>query len=348
MARQVLRRQSVSIHSKKAESLTPIHTTARVVRHLMKRDVALEVLLAYSGLEERDIDLPSRMLNLWQEQQVLNNALKESDNLVLGIEIGLEVRLSAVGLLGYAMMTAPTLGLGLDVPLRLPGLLGTYFDIRLACDGSTAHLVIENCRAPKTLEHCLSEICLSAFKSMMEDMLYEKIELSSVHLAYSAEDDVQEAYRVGFGTDVAFEQQQTKMSFPAELLSRKLRLSDPLCHENVLEYCYSQNRELAANRAWLERLRGLISNNLLDPPSLNELGHLMHCSSRTLRRQLQLQNTSYRALLDELRFLRAKELLRNSDMNIESIAEKLGFSDGAGLRRAFRRWTGHSPKVFRG
>ncbi|MHC8304802.1 AraC family transcriptional regulator [Pseudomonas sp. PB3P13] len=338
----------MSIYSKKAESLTPIHTTARVVRYLMTRGVALDALLAHSGLVAKDIDLPSRMLNLWQEQTVLNNALKEADTPVLGIEIGLEVRLSAVGLLGYAMLTAPTLGEGLEVPLRLPALLGTYFDIRLEHDEGTAYLIIENCRAPESLEHCLSEICLSAFKSMMEDMLYEEIKLSTVHLAYSASDEVKEAYRVGFGTDVAFEQQQTKMSFPAVLLSRKLRLSDTLCHENVLEHCYSQNRELAANREWLERLRGLISTNLLHPPSLNELGHMMHCSPRTLRRQMQLQNTSYRALLDELRFLKAKELLRNSDMNIESIAENLGFSDGAGLRRAFRRWSGHSPKIFRG
>lgn len=337
----------MSIHSKKAESLTPIHTTARVVRHLMKRGVALDQLLAHSGLVARDIDLPSRMLNLWQEQQVLNNALKEAHTPVFGIEIGLEVRLSAVGLLGYAMLTAPTLGDGLEVPLRLPALLGTYFDIRLETEDDIAHLIIENCRAPESLERCLSEICLSAFKSMMEDMLYEPVVLTSVCLKYSASNGMKDAYREGFGSEVFFDQSQTKMSFPFELLSQALRLADALCHENVLEHCYSQNRELAANREWLERLRGLISTNLLTPPSLDELGHMMHCSSRTLRRQLQLQNTSYRALLDELRFLKAKELLRSSDMNIESIAEKLGFSDGAGLRRAFRRWSGQSPKAFK-
>ncbi|WP_115087732.1 helix-turn-helix domain-containing protein [Pseudomonas wadenswilerensis] len=40
-------------------------------------------------------------------------------------------------------------------------------------------------------------------------------------------------------------------------------------------------------------------------------------------------------------------LLREGEVTIEKIAVELGFSDSADLRRAFRRWSGHSPSVSR-
>ncbi len=84
-----------------------------------------------------------------------------------------------------------------------------------------------------------------------------------------------------------------------------------------------------------------------DPPGLEELARRLNCSSRSLRRHLQQQRTSYQQLLDELRFARAKELLQSGDMPIYRIAEELGFSETASLRHAFQRWSGQPPSHFR-
>jgi AraC-like DNA-binding protein len=73
----------------------------------------------------------------------------------------------------------------------------------------------------------------------------------------------------------------------------------------------------------------------------------MNITSRTLRRRLQAQGTSYRALLADMRCTLAKQYLTTTSMTTEDIAEALGFSDAANFRHAFRRWTGRRPGEFR-
>lgn len=333
--------------SKMTESLAPVHTTVHVVNHMRALGMADADLLKDSGLEPADLEVPTRMLALWQEQQVLTNALKGSESARLGMDIGINVRVSAIGLLGYAMMTAPTLRVGLNIPLSMPALLGTYFDLALDVVGEDAYLTATQCRGPADLEPFLTEVCFGSFKSMVEDLLYSEIQFKKVSLSYPGLPGMKHQYEAAMRCHVMFDQPKSMIAFPLSTLESKLPLSNPLCHQRVLELCHIQNRELVANREWLEYLRGYISSELLNPPDLDELAAKMHCSTRTLRRRLGIQNTSYRGLLDELRFEKAKVLLRDTTMSIDSIAENIGFSDGAGLRRAFHRWRGVSPSMFR-
>jgi AraC-like DNA-binding protein len=73
----------------------------------------------------------------------------------------------------------------------------------------------------------------------------------------------------------------------------------------------------------------------------------MNITSRTLRRRLQAEGTSYLALLADVRCTLAKQYLSTTHMSIEDIAEALGFTEAANFRHAFRRWTGRRPGEFR-
>lgn len=336
----------MTINSKKYASLTPLHLSDCLAKHLVHRGIPIDEVLAGSGLRADDFKIASRMLDIQQEQQIIRNALKLGGDTCLGLDLGRTARISAYGLLGYAMLTAPTLREGLEIPVRLPALLGTYFQLRITDEGGIVQILAENCRAPVDLEPVLTELCLSSFKTLIEDMLLKPVAFREVSLKYMATEG-RAIYEEMFGCSVVFSASASSISFDASLLDEVLPLSNVLCHQKVIELCRIQNRDLVSNREWLEKLRNILSENLLDPPDLESLAEKMHCSPRTLRRQLQEQNTSYRQLLDELRFARAKNLLASHAGTVDQIAEELGFSDGAGLRRAFRRWCGMSPNAFR-
>jgi AraC-like DNA-binding protein len=105
-------------------------------------------------------------------------------------------------------------------------------------------------------------------------------------------------------------------------------------------------RDLPSSTADLIRfhvLRGGAGEAANLPSIAGQLG----CSVAALRRRLCARGASFReikaAVLDDL----AKTWLRQTELTLEEIAERLGYSDGYSFRRAFRRRNGQSPLSFR-
>jgi AraC-like DNA-binding protein len=59
------------------------------------------------------------------------------------------------------------------------------------------------------------------------------------------------------------------------------------------------------------------------------------------------EGTSYFELLDAARKERALLLLRDAELTLEQVAERVGYSELSNFTRAFKRWTGTTPKRFR-
>ena len=73
----------------------------------------------------------------------------------------------------------------------------------------------------------------------------------------------------------------------------------------------------------------------------------LHIDTRTLRRRLESEGTSFRRLLDEVRDALAVQLLTTSDIPVAEIARRLGYSDTANFTHAFTRWHALPPSHFR-
>jgi AraC-like DNA-binding protein len=62
---------------------------------------------------------------------------------------------------------------------------------------------------------------------------------------------------------------------------------------------------------------------------------------------MQLTGKSFRNYVKVQRMEKAKELLRTSNKIIYEIARDCGYRDGTAFVRAFRKWFGQTPDVFR-
>lgn len=68
---------------------------------------------------------------------------------------------------------------------------------------------------------------------------------------------------------------------------------------------------------------------------------------RTLSRKLGAEGTSFVEVLDDLRHSLARHYMDGGKVSISETAYLVGFSDPAAFSRAFKRWTGKSPKDAR-
>jgi AraC-like DNA-binding protein len=81
-------------------------------------------------------------------------------------------------------------------------------------------------------------------------------------------------------------------------------------------------------------------------PPLDHIAQRLAMSTRSLRRHLATEGTSYQRLLDDRRRDEAIRQLTRDAHQIKAVARAVGFSDPRGFRRAFRRWTGLTPQQF--
>ena len=108
--------------------------------------------------------------------------------------------------------------------------------------------------------------------------------------------------------------------------------------------------------ALLERLeesksvRGRVEKLLIpilhtDEAKIETIARKLGLSRQTLFRKLKAEGVTFEQVLDELRHKLALEYLNGKNVSVNETAYQLGFSDPAGFSRAFKRWTGSSPRM---
>ena len=70
-------------------------------------------------------------------------------------------------------------------------------------------------------------------------------------------------------------------------------------------------------------------------------------SRQTLFRKLKAEGVTFEKVLDELRHRLAVSYLSGRKVSVNETAYLVGFSDPAAFSRAFKRWTGASPRTAR-
>jgi AraC-like DNA-binding protein len=70
-------------------------------------------------------------------------------------------------------------------------------------------------------------------------------------------------------------------------------------------------------------------------------------STRSLARRLNEENTSYSAVLEDLRRELAMRYLEDESLGVGQIAWLLGYSEVSSFNHALSRWTSKSPKAVR-
>ena len=83
------------------------------------------------------------------------------------------------------------------------------------------------------------------------------------------------------------------------------------------------------------------------PIRIGPVARALGCSRQTLYRRLKAEGLTFEQVLDNLRRRLALKLICDAALSVKEIGYRLGFSDPAAFSRAFKRWTGKSPRAFR-
>jgi AraC-like DNA-binding protein len=105
--------------------------------------------------------------------------------------------------------------------------------------------------------------------------------------------------------------------------------------------------EIQSSAGYAGQVRAYLRRVFPRLPQMREAARALALSERSLRRRLGEEGWSYSAVLQENQLLLAQQLLGDPTRSIQQIGSDVGFTSTTAFHRAFKRWTGESPAVFR-
>lgn len=298
------------------------------------------------GFTVEDLTNPACRVSFRQGSMLIRRALQSTPNIGLGLFIGERETIASIGLVGYAMMTSPTLGEATNLGMSQQKFTGSMLEFDMQQRDKVAVVTASNRFHEPDIQMFLVEEAFASFLQIARGLVGNSFAPQRIDLSYAAPEYASEYDRV-FNCPIFFNQKANAFVSDIEWVARPLLTYDPLSHRQALEFMeigFSREREKADLFESVERV---VRQNLKDLPAFSEIANKLCLSERTLRRRLADNGVSYQALLDMVRKNRALEMLANPKLSIEQVAFEVGFCDSHNFRRAFKRWTGSTPSDMR-
>jgi AraC-like DNA-binding protein len=332
---------------KPAEHSIPAVHALHLVELVRRWDVRPEDLLEGLALDERSLANPEARLSMPTLEQLVARARLLTAEPGLGFHLGLQMRISSHGYLGFAAMTASTVREALDLAARFAPTRTTALALRWQVDGDVASLAIDERGSFGTARDVVIFALMVGIWQIGKTLTGRSL-VGSAEVAFSEPSYFSRFVQVL--PRVSFDRPVHRLVFDAAVLDLPLMMADPAALRLASEQCERELDALSSitrDRDLVARVRALCARKDGGFRSLEEVADELHGSVRTLKRRLAAEGTAYTSLLEEERRDRALRLLRSADLSIDEVAERVGYSDVTNFTRAFRRWTGTTPAAYR-
>lgn len=308
--------------------------------------ISSDQLFSEAGVSRESLSAPSARVSLTVANDLLKKSIALTGEPAMGLLLGMQMKVSHHGYIGFAAMTARNLGEALLIAEKFAPLRSTAVDLRLTVedDAAALSLVFDTDLEPLR-QMALFAVCVGLLQ--MGAAVSGKVLSGRGEFTFPKPDYIDRFMPLLGDNVVAFEQPVDRIVFDAAYLELPLVMADPTASRIALEQCERELAALGEHAQLASRVRRLIDEYETGVPSLDDVASRLHVSTRTLKRQLAQQGTSFSEILDDIREQKALLLLARKNMSVEQVADRLGYSDVANFTRAFKRWTGHTPSGWR-
>lgn len=305
-------------------------------------------LMAEAGLTEADLGDPSASIQAQAHLSVISQLIARTGNHGFGFEVGLSLPLTTHGNLGYALLCSASLREACAVLERFWRLRERGARMQMFDQGEWR--VVEfsiGLAIPDEFREALFDCLLAAFFRGTQLLLGDRHNLGELILM-----GPQPAYFERFKAQLPqarYGMPAYQFRIPQDVLDRPLPMANAAAFQHALVQC---EREYALldndDSGFLARVCDMLTLREGGYLSQERLADVLNMSLRTLRRKLQATGTGYKTLLEGMRRRDAVRLLETTTLNVQQIAERLGYLNPTNFTRAFKQWTGMTPREYRG
>ena len=312
------------------------------------------LVLAAAAIEEADLEKGAEWIyHTIDYNRFSKGLMKMSGNDLLGFEFGSSIKLKDHGYIGYAAGNAATMGQAIEMLAKYFRTRTTLFSLSIFDDEESTVIQLDTHAElgdglsfwVQAIFGTLLGVCTEIFG---QDLLLRLMNEAEVKLSFEKPRIINKGLEevlngLGFGHTL------NQLRLPKSLMSAPLLGADKIVSEMAQRHCDDllMNVEPMQQGIIVRVRKCLESGKSGDYPDLESVAQSLNMSSRSLKRKLKAVDSSFQVILDSVRKAQAIEYLCHSSRSIDDISRLLGFSDTSNFGRAFKKWTGLSPRAYR-
>lgn len=304
-------------------------------------------MLRTVGIQRQTLEDPDARLQNREAGALWAKAYELSGDPVLSLHVAEACPLGAYKVIDYMASSARTVGEAFRCSSRFFKLINTAVRVQLDESSDPVTFDVAGESGPAGVSRPYAEFCLAVFVLHVRAATGVPFALRHVTFSHRRPPDISEHERV-FGCPVSFEAEHNRLHVDRAAWGTPARGANSGVLGVLIEHADLLLSRLPRGPDLIERTRRAIGERLRGgDPSLGSVARELGMSERSLQRRLGELGYTYIALADEVREATARLYLDQPDIALAEIAFLLGFADQTAFNRAFKRWTGRTPRQAR-
>ena len=317
-----------------------------LVRTLDERGGKADILLAQHDLLRSHLDDPYAQLPLGRYIAFFEQAASVLDDSILGLRVGLGMVPADLGPLGLLFSVAPTLSSAFArLAEHLQSLQGaTQAGFRQDKTVSVwSYRIAEASIWPRIQD---AEYTIATACQMVRLAIGRHWNPLEIHFEHD-EPERRASLETYFRAPILYSQPANRIVMPTTEADRRIQTENRSLTFVLERHIADLLTEKQGTSTLGARVRRLIMLHLgRERITVNRFAKDLGMSARTFQRGLAEEGTSLRLLLRDYRRSMAELRIASGGTSNSQIADALGYADGTVLWRAFKGWTGNSPRQF--
>jgi AraC-like DNA-binding protein len=307
--------------------------------------VDLHEVLQSTGLNADLFSAPDNLIAYRDLERLVSTCARLSNCNYVSLLIAQRSRLVDLGLAGRIALCGESVGDGLRRFVRHFNLLSNASTASLFTTGGYSRLVYAISEQGMTDTWHLQVGAVTVMYNVLQGLCGPEWSPAVVTFACREPSSLR-PFQKYLRAPLRFDSDESALIFDSRWLGRPLPPLDPLVRQEVEAKVRAQRASLLAD--FPASVRRLLRKQLLiGDCSMNDVADLLGIHRRTLDRHLRRHGLRYGELVESVMADVARQLLCDTDLQVQQVAESLHFSTAANFATAFRRWTGSTPTEYR-
>jgi AraC-like DNA-binding protein len=327
---------------------TVLSVSSRALLQACERlGIDTQAMLRAAGVSRETLDDPDARLPNTQVGALWAKAYELSRDPVLSLHVAEACPVGAYKVIDYMASSARTAGEAFRYAARYFPLINTAVQLAIDDSGDPVTFDVVGERGGASVTRPYAEFCLAVFFLHVREGTGVPLRPRLVTFAHPAPPDVREHERV-FGGPVRFGEAHNRLVLDRAAWDAPARGANSGVLGVLAEHADLLLERLPRGPDLVERTRKAIGGRLRGgDPSLRGVARELGTSERSLQRHLRDLGYTFYGIADEVRATTAKLYVAQADIALAEIAWLLGYADQSAFHRAFRRWTGATPRQAR-